>query len=60
MVSDSDSFGCWGEFVVVEVAVVVGHGWLCVEVYVTMSIEASVLHLSTCFLAEQPLDVLHL
>lgn len=57
MVSDSDSFGCWGEFVVV---VVVGHGWLCAEVYVMMSVEASVLHLSTCFLAEQPLDVLHL
>jgi|APAra0007618328_1042625.scaffolds.fasta_scaffold29370_2 hypothetical protein len=37
-----------------------GQGWLCSEVYVITNMFGSVRLLSTCFLAEQPFELLHL
>ena len=37
-----------------------GHGWLCSQEYVTTSMVGSTRLLSTCFLAGQPFELLHL
>ena len=53
-------FDCWDLEEPARAFLCVGHGWLCSDVYVITNMLGSVLLLSTCFLAEQPFELLHL